>query len=142
MRPSCGPPELTQSPLHGPVVGYTRPACFAITRCDFVRPDRVRNRSRDPARLSMSVRPYRDIHRRQSRRIHVGRVPVGGGAPITVQPMTNTLTHDVAATVAPIPRAEAPGVDIVPVSCPAAESPAALKDIVRQVSVPHVSERA
>ncbi|HEY9567810.1 MAG TPA: flavodoxin-dependent (E)-4-hydroxy-3-methylbut-2-enyl-diphosphate synthase [Thalassobaculum sp.] len=88
----------------------------------------------------MSVRPYRDIHRRQSRRIHVGRVPVGGGAPITVQTMTNTLTHDVAATVAQIRRAEAAGVDIVRVSCPDAESSAALKDIVRQVSVPIVAD--
>jgi hypothetical protein len=48
----------------------------------------------------MSVRPYRDILRRDSRQIMVGNVPVGGGAPITVQSMTNTLTHDVAATVA------------------------------------------
>jgi (E)-4-hydroxy-3-methylbut-2-enyl-diphosphate synthase len=32
----------------------------------------------------MSVRPYRDIHRRQCRKIHVGKVPVGGDAPITV----------------------------------------------------------
>src|SRR3546814_10688800 len=49
---------------------------------------------------------FLSIHRRQSRRIHVGRVPVGGGAPITVQTMTNTLTHDVAATVAQIRRSE------------------------------------
>jgi len=88
----------------------------------------------------MSVRPYRDIHRRQSRRINVGRVPVGGGAPITVQTMTNTLTHDVAATVAQIHRAEAAGVDIVRVSCPDAESSAALKEIVKQVSVPIVAD--
>ena len=47
----------------------------------------------------MSVRPYRDIHRRESRQIMVGNVPVGGGAPISVQSMTNTLTTDVKATV-------------------------------------------
>ena len=47
----------------------------------------------------MSVRPYRDIRRRSCREIHVGKVPVGGDAPITVQSMTNTLTSDVAATV-------------------------------------------
>ncbi|RME69040.1 MAG: 4-hydroxy-3-methylbut-2-en-1-yl diphosphate synthase, partial [Alphaproteobacteria bacterium] len=40
----------------------------------------------------MSVRPYRDIVRRASRRIMVGNVPVGGAAPIAVQSMTNTLT--------------------------------------------------
>src|SRR3546814_12433858 len=88
----------------------------------------------------MRGRPYRDSHRGQSRRVQGGRVPVGGGAPITVQTMTNTLTHDVAATVAQIRRAEAAGVDIVRVSCPDAESSAALKDIVRQVSVPIVAD--
>ena len=48
----------------------------------------------------MSIRPYRDIHRRHCRRIHVGKVPVGSDAPITVQSMTNTVTSDVDATVA------------------------------------------
>ena len=83
----------------------------------------------------MQYRPYQQITRRVSRKIHVGRVPVGGDAPITVQTMTNTLTTDVAATVAQIKRAEAAGVDIVRVSCPDQESALALKDIVRQVDV-------
>ena len=73
----------------------------------------------------MSVRPYRDIQRRQSRQIHVGNVPVGGGAPITVQTMTNTLTSDPGATIDQIRQAEAAGVDIVRVSCPDQESTAA-----------------
>jgi (E)-4-hydroxy-3-methylbut-2-enyl-diphosphate synthase len=88
----------------------------------------------------MSVRPYRDIDRRKSRQIHVGAVPVGGGAPITVQSMTNTLTHDVAATVAQIKGLEKAGADIVRVSCPDQESALALKDIVRQVEVPIVAD--
>jgi (E)-4-hydroxy-3-methylbut-2-enyl-diphosphate synthase len=88
----------------------------------------------------MSVRPYRDISRRRSRQIHVGRVPVGGGAPITVQSMTNTLTHDVAATVAQIKALEAAGADIVRVSCPDQESALAVKEIVRQVEVPIVAD--
>jgi (E)-4-hydroxy-3-methylbut-2-enyl-diphosphate synthase len=88
----------------------------------------------------MSVRPYRDIHRRKTRKIMVGPVPVGGDAPISVQTMTNTLTSDVAATVAQIRAAEAAGVDIVRVSCPDIESTAALKEIVRQVSVPVVAD--
>src|SRR6202795_1130214 len=88
----------------------------------------------------MSVRPYRDIHRRKSRQIRVGSVPVGGDAPITVQSMTNTLTSDVAATVAQIKRAERAGADIVRVSCPAQESALALKHIVRQVEVPIVAD--
>ncbi|MCC6717418.1 MAG: flavodoxin-dependent (E)-4-hydroxy-3-methylbut-2-enyl-diphosphate synthase [Acetobacteraceae bacterium] len=88
----------------------------------------------------MSYRPYQQIQRRKSRQIFVGRVPVGGDAPITVQTMTNTPTTDVAATVAQIQRAERAGVDIVRVSCPDRESALALKDIVRQVEVPVVAD--
>jgi (E)-4-hydroxy-3-methylbut-2-enyl-diphosphate synthase len=88
----------------------------------------------------MSVRPYRDITRRKCRQIHVGNVAVGGDAPITVQSMTNTLTTDVAATVAQIKRMEAAGADIVRVSCPDQDSSAALKDIIRQVTVPIVAD--
>jgi (E)-4-hydroxy-3-methylbut-2-enyl-diphosphate synthase len=70
----------------------------------------------------------------------VGNVPVGGDAPITVQTMTNTLTHDVDATVAQIRTCEEAGVDIIRVSCPDEESTAALKHIVRQVKVPIVAD--
>src|SRR5260370_1058290 len=88
----------------------------------------------------MSVRPFRDIARRKSRQIWVGSVPVGGDAPITVQSMTNTLTTDVAGTVAQIRGLEEAGADIVRVSCPDQESAYALKDIVRQVRVPIVAD--
>src|ERR1700694_5504682 len=88
----------------------------------------------------MSLRPYRDIHRRKSRQIHVGKVPVGGDAPITVQSMTNTLTHDVKATVEQVQALERAGVDIVRVSCPDQESALALKDIVAGVDVPIVAD--
>lgn len=88
----------------------------------------------------MSVRPYRDIARRKSRQIKVGSVLVGGDAPISVQSMTNTLTSDVAATVAQIQAIEAAGADIVRVSCPDEESTAALKHIVRQVKIPIVAD--
>ncbi|HUJ99991.1 MAG TPA: flavodoxin-dependent (E)-4-hydroxy-3-methylbut-2-enyl-diphosphate synthase [Stellaceae bacterium] len=88
----------------------------------------------------MSVRPYRDIDRRKCRQVHVGKVPVGGGAPITVQSMTNTLTYDVPATVAQIKALEKAGADIVRVSCPDQESSLALKDVVRQVEVPIVAD--
>jgi (E)-4-hydroxy-3-methylbut-2-enyl-diphosphate synthase len=87
-----------------------------------------------------SYRPYQHIERRKSRQIHVGPVAVGGGAPISVQTMTNTLTHDVDATVAQIRRAERAGVDIVRVSCPDEESTAALASIVRQIEVPIVAD--
>ena len=88
----------------------------------------------------MSIRPYRDILRRQSRTVHVGAVAVGGDAPISVQSMTNTLTSDVAATVAQIRALEDAGADIVRVSCPDEESTAALKAIVSQVTVPIVAD--
>ena len=64
----------------------------------------------------MSYRPYQQIERRRSRQISVGRVKVGGDAPISIQTMTNTLTSDAAATIAQIRRAELAGVDIVRVS--------------------------
>ena len=86
------------------------------------------------------VRPWRNIDRRRSRRIHVGSVPVGGEAPISVQTMTNTLTHDVKATVEQIRRCVEAGADIVRVSCPDVESTAALKEIVRQSAVPIVAD--
>ena len=88
----------------------------------------------------MSYRPYQHIERRKSRQIQVGRVPVGGDAPITVQTMTNTPTHDAAATIAQIRRAELAGVDIVRVSCPDEASTAALAEIVREVNVPVVAD--
>lgn len=88
----------------------------------------------------MSVRPYRDIYRRKSRQISVGDVKVGGDAPITVQSMTNTLTTDVAATVAQVRDMEAAGADIVRISCPDEESTAALAKIIPQVSVPIVAD--
>lgn len=88
----------------------------------------------------MSLRPYRDIYRRKSRQIFVGKVPVGGDAPISVQSMTNTLTTDVAATIEQIRQLEIAGADIVRVSCPDEESSAALKDIVPEVTVPIVAD--
>jgi (E)-4-hydroxy-3-methylbut-2-enyl-diphosphate synthase len=88
----------------------------------------------------MSIRPYRDIHRRASRQVHVGDVAVGGDAPISVQSMTNTLTSDAAATIEQVRALEAAGADIVRVSCPDRESTAALKEIVAASGVPIVAD--
>lgn len=88
----------------------------------------------------MSIRPYRDIMRRKSRQIMVGNVAVGGDAPISVQSMTNTLTHDAAATIAQITAMTDAGADIVRVSCPDKESTAALKEIIDTVNVPIVAD--
>jgi len=86
------------------------------------------------------IRPWRNIERRKSRQIHVGAVPVGGGAPISVQTMTNTATTDVAGTVAQIQAAADAGADIVRVSVPDEASSKALRDIVRDSPVPIVAD--
>ncbi|WP_242184935.1 flavodoxin-dependent (E)-4-hydroxy-3-methylbut-2-enyl-diphosphate synthase [Sphingomonas sp. CARO-RG-8B-R24-01] len=88
----------------------------------------------------MSLRPWRDIMRRQSRQIMVGNVPVGGDAPVTVQTMTNTPTSDPRATIDQIRRCEDAGVDLIRVSCPDVESTAALKQIVRASRVPIIAD--
>ncbi len=86
------------------------------------------------------VRPWRNIYRRESRKIHVGNVPVGGDAPITVQTMTNTLTTDVGATIAQIQAAAEAGADIVRVSVPDQASSQALKEIIAESPVPIVAD--
>jgi (E)-4-hydroxy-3-methylbut-2-enyl-diphosphate synthase len=70
----------------------------------------------------------------------VGDVAVGGDAPIAVQSMTTTPTHDVAATVAQVKALEEAGADIVRVSCPDEASSAALRDIVDQTRAPIVAD--
>ena len=88
----------------------------------------------------MSHRPWRDIVRRKSRQIMVGKVPVGGDAPIAVQTMTNTPTEDAAATIDQIRRCEEVGVDIIRVSCPTEEATAAMPLITRAAKVPVVAD--
>ena len=86
------------------------------------------------------IRPWRDIERRTSRQIMVGAVPVGGGAPIAVQTMTNTDSSDVGATLAQIQAAADAGADIVRVSTPDQAATKALKDIVAESPVPIVAD--
>lgn len=86
------------------------------------------------------VRPWRNIDRRESRRIMVGDVPVGGGAPISVQTMTNTVTTDVKGTLDQIIRAAEAGADIVRVSVPDEASAKAMKEICRESPVPIVAD--
>ena len=80
------------------------------------------------------------IKRRKSRQIMVGNVAVGGDAPISVQSMTNTDTHDVAATVKQIRALEAVGADIVRVSVPTMEAADAFGEIKKQVQVPLITD--
>jgi (E)-4-hydroxy-3-methylbut-2-enyl-diphosphate synthase len=86
------------------------------------------------------VRPWRMIDRRPSRKIRVGKVEVGGDAPISVQSMTNTVTSDAKATIEQIRQLEEAGADIVRVSCPDVESTTAFKTIARESKVPLVAD--
>ncbi|MCV6596927.1 MAG: flavodoxin-dependent (E)-4-hydroxy-3-methylbut-2-enyl-diphosphate synthase [Mangrovicoccus sp.] len=91
--------------------------------------------------MSMNhIRPWRNIERRASRQIHVGPVAVGGDAPISVQTMTNTVTTDVAATIAQVQACAEAGADIVRISTPDAASTAALKEIIAESPVPIVAD--
>jgi len=81
------------------------------------------------------------IHRRKTRQIQVGSVPVGGDAPIAVQTMTNTDTCDVDATVGQIQQVAAAGADIVRVSVPTKEAGEAFGKIRQQVpDVPLIAD--
>ncbi len=80
------------------------------------------------------------IKRRPSRQIHVGNVPVGGDAPISVQSMTNTNTLDVAATVAQIQRIQAAGADMVRVSVPDMDCAETFGKIRQQVDIPLIAD--
>ena len=88
----------------------------------------------------MSIRPFRDIKRRKTKEINVGKVKVGGNNPISVQSMTNTLTTDVKATIKQINEIHSEGADIVRVSCPDESSTKALKEIIKHVDVPIVAD--
>tara|TARA_B100001093_G_C26798751_1_gene1002399 strand:+ start:652 stop:1788 length:1137 start_codon:yes stop_codon:yes gene_type:complete len=87
-----------------------------------------------------AVRPWRNIYRRKSRQIFVGSVPVGGDAPISVQTMTNTLTTDIAGTIAQVQAAAEAGADIVRISIPDEDSSKALREIVMESPVPIVAD--
>jgi len=88
----------------------------------------------------MNIRPFRDIKRRKTKKIKVGKVEVGGDSPISVQSMTNTLTTDVENTIKQINELTEGGVDIVRVSCPDKDSSLALKKILQYVEVPIVAD--
>ncbi|GGZ14624.1 MAG: (E)-4-hydroxy-3-methylbut-2-enyl-diphosphate synthase [Shewanella sp.] len=80
------------------------------------------------------------IKRRPSTRIYVGKVPIGDGAPIAVQSMTNTRTTDVDATLKQIHALERVGADIVRVSVPTMDAAEAFKLIKQQTNVPLVAD--
>ncbi len=88
----------------------------------------------------MSIRPFRDIKRKKTKVINVGKVKVGGDNPISVQSMTNTLTTDIKATIKQINEIQREGADIVRVSCPDESSSKALKEIIKHIDIPIVAD--
>ena len=88
----------------------------------------------------MSIRPFRDINRKKTKVINVGKLKIGGDNPVSVQSMTNTLTKDVSATIKQINEIEDAGADLVRVSCPDEESTKALKEIVKSINIPIVAD--
>src|ERR1700691_515193 len=78
--------------------------------------------------------------RRQSRQLMVGNVPVGGGAPVTVQSMTTTLTADVNATLQQIAELTAAGCQIVRVAVPSQDDADALPEIARKSQIPVIAD--
>ncbi|MEN6357019.1 MAG: flavodoxin-dependent (E)-4-hydroxy-3-methylbut-2-enyl-diphosphate synthase [Armatimonadota bacterium] len=78
--------------------------------------------------------------RRLTRKVKVGGVEIGGGAPVSIQSMANTPTADVEATVAQIKRLEAAGCDIIRAAVPNSEAAAALGKIKQSISIPLVAD--
>ena len=80
------------------------------------------------------------IQRRKTRPVQLGKVQVGGDAPITVQSMTKTDTRDVRATVQQIWALEAAGCDIVRVAVPVREAAEQLGEIKKRIRIPLVAD--
>lgn len=78
--------------------------------------------------------------RRKTKPVFIGKVQVGGGAPVSIQSMTNTDTRDVAATVRQINRLAAEGCEIIRVAVPDREAAAALSAILRDINIPLVAD--
>ena len=77
---------------------------------------------------------------KRTRQITLGGVPIGGGAPVSIQSMTKTLTADIAATVAQIGRLARAGCEIVRVAVPDEPSARAIGPIRRSISIPLVAD--
>ena len=80
------------------------------------------------------------MDRTQTRKVKIGNVTIGGGAPIAIQSMTNTKTEDVAATVAQIKELTAAGCEIIRCAVPTMEAAKALSEIKKQIEIPLVAD--
>ncbi|MFF3640961.1 flavodoxin-dependent (E)-4-hydroxy-3-methylbut-2-enyl-diphosphate synthase [Streptomyces sp. NPDC002564] len=94
-----------------------------------------------PVSLGLPELPVRPIaERRLARRIEVGPVAVGGGAPVSVQSMTTTRTSDIGATLQQIAELTASGCQIVRVACPTQDDADALATIARKSQIPVIAD--
>jgi len=80
------------------------------------------------------------IKKKRTRPVFLGKVQVGGDAPVTVQSMTSTDTRDVKATVRQIIKLERAGCEIIRVAVPDREAAAAISEIKRQITIPLIAD--
>ncbi|MEV5380018.1 flavodoxin-dependent (E)-4-hydroxy-3-methylbut-2-enyl-diphosphate synthase [Streptomyces nondiastaticus] len=90
--------------------------------------------------VGLPAPPPRTPARRPTRRLHIGDVPVGGGAPVSVQTMTTTNTADIDATLRQIAEVTAAGCDIVRLAVPSRDDAAALPSIVKKSPIPVIAD--
>jgi len=102
-----------------------------------------KNKETDLAECPAAIVMFRGaivFPRRKTKRIMIGNVPIGGGAPVVVQSMTKTLTHQVDRTVAQVERLERAGCEIVRLAVPDERSAKALKAIRKRVAIPLIAD--
>lgn len=80
------------------------------------------------------------MHRKETKKIAIGNIAIGGGSPVAIQSMTNTKTEDVAATVEQIKALTGAGCEIVRCAVPTMEAAKAIKEIKKQISIPLVAD--
>jgi len=80
------------------------------------------------------------MERRRTRAVRVGNLVIGGGAPISIQEMTSTQTHDIKATVTQIKSLEMAGCDLVRVAVPNRKAATALREIKSHINIPLIAD--
>lgn len=78
--------------------------------------------------------------RRSTKQIHIGAVPIGGTAPISVQSMTNTVTSDIEATINQVLKLEEAGCDIIRMAINSREDAEAIPEIKKEIHIPIIAD--
>lgn len=92
------------------------------------------------AQTAKVVKNLNMFERKITRQIQVGKIKIGGGAPVSVQSMTNTKTTDTKSTVEQILKLQAAGCDIVRVAVPNIDAAKNLREIISAVDVPIIAD--